>query len=53
MELQKVVPEILRRYDVTLVDSKRSWKTINHFFMKQLGLDVTLTRRSHGVKVDT
>jgi cytochrome P450 len=52
MELQKVVPEILRRYDVALTDPNKSWKTINHFFMKQLGLNVVLTEREKSVKVE-
>ncbi|KAK5238757.1 hypothetical protein LTR47_000500 [Exophiala xenobiotica] len=45
LQLQKVVPEILRRFDISLVEPSKPWHTINHFFVKQEGLNVHLQER--------
>ncbi|KAK4948640.1 hypothetical protein LTR10_012644 [Elasticomyces elasticus] len=47
LQLQKVVPEILRHFDITLSEPAKPWKTINHFFVKQEGLNVMLKERTY------
>jgi cytochrome P450 len=45
MEMQKVVPQLLRRYSIELADPKAEWKTSNRWFVQQSGLVCRLTKR--------
>lgn len=44
-EIYKLLPEVLRRFDVQLVDPAKDWKTHNFWFNKQTGIDVRIRRR--------
>ncbi|KAF7589518.1 hypothetical protein BBP40_004183 [Aspergillus hancockii] len=46
LEVYKVIATLVSRYDIKLVDPRRDWKTHNSFFVRQEGIDVTLSRRS-------
>jgi cytochrome P450 len=45
MEMQKLVPQLLRYFEFSLVDKDAEWKTINTWFIKQEGLNVYLRQR--------
>ena len=45
LELSKVVPALVLRYDIALKDRNRAWKITSAFAVKQDGLDVVLARR--------
>jgi cytochrome P450 len=45
LELLKVVPALLLRYDMKLAHPKREWKVHNAWAVRQEGLDVLLKRR--------
>jgi cytochrome P450 len=45
MEMQKLVPQLLRRYKVDLADPKAEWTTSNRWFVQQHGLVCKLTKR--------
>ena len=45
LELTKLVPALLMRYQMALADPKREWKLINSWVLRQEGLDVVLSRR--------
>ena len=45
LELSKVVPALVMRYDMSLKDPDRTWKITSAFAVKQDGLDVVLTKR--------
>lgn len=45
MEMQKVVPQLLRRYSINLAEPKAEWKTSNRWFVQQSGLVCRLTER--------
>jgi hypothetical protein len=45
LELSKMIPALVLRYDVRLKDPKKSWKVTSAFAVKQEGLEVILTRR--------
>lgn len=45
MEMQKVVPQLLRSYSIELADPKAEWKTNNRWFVQQSGLVCSLTKR--------
>ncbi|KAJ9606160.1 hypothetical protein H2200_009121 [Cladophialophora chaetospira] len=44
-EIYKLLPEVLRRFDVQLVDPAKEWKTHNFWFNKQTGIEVRIKRR--------
>ncbi|KAL1962436.1 hypothetical protein VTN77DRAFT_9707 [Rasamsonia byssochlamydoides] len=44
MEMHKIVPQLLREFDIQLHDPKE-WKTRNVWFVQQEGLEVDLVRR--------
>ena len=46
MEMQKVIPQLLRRYAIELEDPKAEWKTSNRWFVQQSGLICCLTQRT-------
>lgn len=45
LEIQKVIPEILRMFEIELADPGREWKVVNHWFCQQEGLICQLKRR--------
>jgi hypothetical protein len=45
LEVYKVMATLVSRYDIELVEPDRDWKTHNSFFVRQEGVDVTLSRR--------
>ena len=49
MEMQKVVPQLLRYFEFRLVDQGREWVTLNRWFNTQKGLEVYVRSRK---KVD-
>ncbi|KAK5056768.1 hypothetical protein LTR84_012300 [Exophiala bonariae] len=47
IEMQKVLPQLLRLYKVDLTYPEKEWEICNHWFVQQEGLICTLTRRAH------
>jgi cytochrome P450 len=45
MEMHKIVPQLLREFDLQLHEPKKDWKTRNVWFVQQEGLEVDLVRR--------
>ncbi len=45
MEMWKVVPELVRRYDFALADPKREWRVQGLWFVKQTDMDMLFTTR--------
>ena len=45
LELTKLTPALLMRYDMTLARPKEEWKIINSWVVRQEGLDVLVKRR--------
>lgn len=45
LELLKVVPALLLRYEMELARPEREWKVVNSWAVRQEGLDVVITRR--------
>ena len=45
LELTKLVPALVLRYDMRLSDPEKEWKVINAWAVRQEGLDVVLKRR--------
>jgi cytochrome P450 len=45
MEMAKVIPQIVRNFDLELTYPKREWRTTNHWFVKQTEFFVNLSRR--------
>jgi hypothetical protein len=45
MEMAKIIPQVVRNFDVELVDPKGTWRTTNHWFVKQTGFNVRVSRR--------
>ena len=44
MEIAKIIPQIIRNFDIELFHSKE-WKTRNHWFVKQTEFFISVTRR--------
>ncbi|GIZ44525.1 hypothetical protein CKM354_000772100 [Cercospora kikuchii] len=45
LEMSKLVPAMVFRYDMKLKEPKKDWKLINAWAVRQEGLDVTLAKR--------
>jgi len=45
IEMAKVVPQLLRHYEVQLTSPEKEWKICNHWFVQQEGVVCNLTRR--------
>jgi hypothetical protein len=45
LELSKIIPALVLRYDMRLSDLDKAWKVTSAFAVKQEGLEVILTRR--------
>jgi hypothetical protein len=43
--MSKIIPELLRRYTVSLAQPDLEWKVVNRFFVQQKGLIVNLVPR--------
>lgn len=46
LEMNKLIPQVLRHYDLTLVHPERDWTVETYWFSKQLGLECRMKRRS-------
>jgi len=51
LEMAKVVPQLLREFEVELAEPEREWKVKNHWFVQQEGVVCRLKRRGPGPKV--
>ncbi|KAF2651155.1 cytochrome P450 oxidoreductase [Lophiostoma macrostomum CBS 122681] len=45
MEIHKLIPSLLLRYDLALSDDGRGYKFVNHWFTVQSGLNVVIRKR--------
>ncbi|KAI8692510.1 hypothetical protein NCS56_00007900 [Fusarium sp. Ph1] len=45
LEIYKVVPSLLRRFEIDFQDPSKEWRIINAWFVKQADFNVTFTRR--------
>ncbi|KAF4334974.1 cytochrome P450 monooxygenase [Fusarium beomiforme] len=45
LEVYKVVPSLLRRFEIDFEDPSKEWRLINAWFVKQTNFDVKFTRR--------
>jgi len=45
LEMNKLVPQMLRRYTIELADAEKEWTMENYWFVKQLGLSCRISRR--------
>lgn len=45
-EMHKLIPNIIREFDIELVNSGEEWKTENLWFNKQTGINVMVRRRT-------
>lgn len=50
IEMQKVLPQLLREYTVELTDPEKEWHICNHWFVQQEGVICNVTRRHGKVK---
>jgi len=48
LEMYKLIPTILKRYQLSLADPDAEWELENAFFVKQTGVYVRLQRRTEG-----
>ncbi len=46
MEMSKLIPQILRDFDLVLADPEIPWKTVNWWLVKQTGLLCKVRKRS-------
>lgn len=46
LEMTKLVPQILRRFRVELVEPEKEWELEGYWFVKQSGLRCRITERS-------
>jgi cytochrome P450 len=46
MEIVKLIPELMRKYDFRLVNPDREWEILGHWFTKQSGIDMYFTKRN-------
>jgi cytochrome P450 len=45
LEIYKLVPTLIQRYDISLADPEREWDVQNRWFVPQFGFDVMLKIR--------
>jgi cytochrome P450 len=45
LEMSKLVPAMVMRYEMRLKEPQKEWTVINAWAVRQEGLDVVLTRR--------
>lgn len=45
LELYKVIPTLIKRFRMELVDAEKEWEVKNGWFLRQTGVNVRLTRR--------
>ena len=48
IEMQKVVPQLLREFHIELSHPEKEWYVRNHWFVQQEGVICTLKRRTKG-----
>ena len=46
MEIVKLIPELMRKYDFRLVEPDTEWQVLGHWFTKQEGIDMYFTKRN-------
>jgi len=44
--MHKLIPQIIREFDVQLINSEKAWKTNNFWFNKQTGINIKVKRRA-------
>jgi cytochrome P450 len=49
VEINKVIPELYRRFEVELAEPEKEWRITNHWFVQQEGVVCTLRRREGAV----
>lgn len=49
LEMSKLVPQILRKYKVELIDKEREWELADYWFVSQKGLICRMTKRQQQV----
>ena len=47
VEINKVIPELYRQFEVQLAQPDKEWRIINHWFVQQEGVECVLRRRMH------
>lgn len=47
LEVYKVIATLVSRYNIKLAHPEKDWVTHNSFFVRQTGIEVKLTRRTH------
>ncbi|KAL9073674.1 MAG: hypothetical protein Q9157_004648 [Trypethelium eluteriae] len=47
-EIYKLVPQIVRDFEIRLVEPEKGWKTTDYWFHKQTGINVYVRERDHG-----
>ena len=45
LEIYKVVPTLFQKFDISLVDPARDWKTLNYWFVRQWDMNIHLRLR--------
>jgi cytochrome P450 len=50
LEIHKLVPAMLMRYDIRLAEPEKEWKIKNSWIVRQEGVNVVLSRRSGAEK---
>ena len=50
LELTKLVPALLMRYDMRLAEPEKEWRIVNSWVVRQEGLDVVMSRRDGASK---
>ncbi|KFY02696.1 hypothetical protein O988_01969 [Pseudogymnoascus sp. VKM F-3808] len=48
LEIYKVVPSLLREFEVDFADGRKEWRLWNSWFVRQLGFEVRFRRREAG-----
>jgi len=46
MEMAKIIPQIVRHFDIELANPKREWTLNNQWFCKQTDIFVNVSRRN-------
>lgn len=46
MEIVKLLPSLIHRFDIALAHPEQEWKILGHWFTKQSNMDMTFTPRN-------
>jgi len=50
LEMAKLIPQLLRNFDIELANPDKEWKTTNKWFVKQGGFFCKVRLRSAGIE---